>query len=262
MSPELAAVVAATRPPLGVRSDEQAGKGRCERGQPTPPQEGHHGAEDRRRYPRPVDAKAILTSGAHAARLFQALRLSIAPAFTNVPWKRGLKAACASPTLRIVRTVALAATGLALLLAVGGAAASSSDSRGGATVSGGCPNGKRPATSVTKIQGIQLDLLRRSSFNNLNGRQVAGDLLSHRRLWCAALIDRLGTDALIKLRDLDENAWNADTLYVLSSRQDDRALARLARRWHADAITWVGGAAASRLLGDSSPARILEVWWD
>jgi hypothetical protein len=161
-----------------------------------------------------------------------------------------------------MRTVALAAIGLALLLAVGGAAASSSNFRRSATVSGGCPNGKQPTASVTKIQGIQLDLLRRSSFNNLNGRQVAGDLLSHRRLWCAALIDRLGSDALIKLRDLDENDWNADTLYILSSRQDDRALARLAHHWHADAMTWVGGAAASKLLGDSSPARILEIWWD
>ena len=31
-----------------------------------------------------------------------------------------------------------------------------------------------------------------------------------------ALIDRLGGDVLIKLRDPDENVWDADTLYVLS----------------------------------------------
>jgi len=30
-----------------------------------------------------------------------------------------------------------------------------------------------------------------------------------------ALIDRLGGGVLIKLRDLDENVWDADTLYVL-----------------------------------------------
>jgi hypothetical protein len=125
-----------------------------------------------------------------------------------------------------------------------------------------CPSGRAPSKSVTKIQAIQLDLLRRSSFNQLNGRQVARDLLANRSLWCAALIDRLGSSALIKLRDLDENDWNVDTLYVLSSGANDRSLARIARRWHADAINWVSGAAASSLLGDSRPARILEVWWD
>ncbi len=125
-----------------------------------------------------------------------------------------------------------------------------------------CPNGRSPSKSVTKIQAIQLDLLRRSSFNQLNGLQVARDLLANRRLWCAALIDRSGSDALIKLRDLDENYWNVDTLYVLSSGANDRLLGRIARRWHADAIYWVSGAAASSLLGDTRQARILEVWWD
>jgi hypothetical protein len=160
-----------------------------------------------------------------------------------------------------VRALALTAIGLVLLLALGGAAASFSFSGRTAATAGSCPNGK-PAKGVTKIQAIQLDLLRRSSFNNLNGPQVVRDLLSHRDLWCAALIDRLGGDALIKLRDLDENYWNVDTLYVLSSRADDPALARLAGRWHADARTWVGGAAASQLLGTSGSARVLEIWWD
>jgi hypothetical protein len=162
----------------------------------------------------------------------------------------------------VVRTFALAVTGLLLLLALGGAAASSSSSRATASAAGSCPNGKQPARSVTKIQAIQLDLIRRASFNNLNGPQIVRDLLNRRRLWCAVLVDRLGDDALIKLRDLDANYWNVDTLYVLSSREDDRALTRLAHRWHADAMAWVGGGAASQLLGDSSPARILEVWWD
>ena len=52
-------------------------------------------------------------------------------------------------------------------------------------------------------------------------------------------------------RDLDQNLWNADAVYVLSTGSDDRTLTQVARRWHADAIHWVGGAAASNLLGDS-----------
>ena len=160
-----------------------------------------------------------------------------------------------------MRKLALVTAGLVLLIPFAGAVASPSSSGHAVTTAGSCPNGK-PAKGVSKVQAIQLDLLRRSSFNNLDGVQVANDLLAHRRLWCAALIDRLGSDALIKLRDLDDNYWNVDTLYVLSSRADDPALARLAGRWHPDARSWVGGSAAKQLLGDSRPARILEVSWD
>ena len=76
------------------------------------------------------------------------------------------------------------------------------------------------------------------------------------------MIDRLGDDALIKLRDLGQGDWNVDTLYVLSSGANDRLLRKLAHRWHADVVNWVSGAAAGRLLGESASARILEVWWD
>lgn len=166
-----------------------------------------------------------------------------------------------SAYVRRVRALTLTVTGLLLLLALGAAAASSSSSKNTAMTVARCPNGK-PAKGITKVQAIQLDLVRRSSFNNLNGSQVVRDLLGHRQLWCAALIDRLGSDALIKLRDLDGNYWNVDTLYILSSGANDPALARLAGRWHPDARSWVGGSAAKQLLGDSRPARILEVWWD
>jgi hypothetical protein len=125
-----------------------------------------------------------------------------------------------------------------------------------------CPNGKPPARTVTKIQAIQLDLMRRSSYNNFDGKQVASDLLGHRRLWCAAILDRLGNDALIKLRDIDENYWNADTVYLLSSGADNRNLTRLARTWHADAVYWVNPTDVSQMLGTSESFRILEIWWD
>ena len=52
-------------------------------------------------------------------------------------------------------------------------------------------------------------------------------LLKHRHLWLAVLLDRPGvpdytepdlllTSGLIKLRDLPNNIWNADTLYILT----------------------------------------------
>jgi hypothetical protein len=66
------------------------------------------------------------------------------------------------------------------------------------------------------VQDIQLELLRRTSYNALDGERVCASLLRYRHLWLAALLDRpggSGMSGLIKLRDLPENLWNADTLY-------------------------------------------------
>jgi hypothetical protein len=157
---------------------------------------------------------------------------------------------------------------LVLLLAVtvvaaGGATAQRGSA--GLTAAGRCPDfaaSKPPPTSISKIQSLQFDLMRRSTFNDFDGPRVVRDLLAHRSLWCGAVMDRLGPDALIKLRDIGMNYWNVDTLYVLSSGKNDAALAALAHRWHADEVVWVGGADASALLGTSERHRILEVWWD
>ena len=90
------------------------------------------------------------------------------------------------------------------------------------------------------VQEIQLELLRRTTFNALDGERVTASLLSHRELWLAVLLDapgvpnyarpsRLLTSGLIKLRDLPDDFWNADTLFVLTqTRSKARELARIA----------------------------------
>src|SRR4051812_8762382 len=73
------------------------------------------------------------------------------------------------------------------------------------------------------VQEIQLELIRRTQYNAFDGERVLAALLAHRELWEAVLLDRPGLRhggglpamGLIKLRDLSENHWNADTLYVL-----------------------------------------------
>src|SRR5207302_6012768 len=89
------------------------------------------------------------------------------------------------------------------------------------------------------VQEIQLELLRRGSFNALDGDEVCASLLRHRHLWLAVLLDRPGfpdytkpggllRSGLIKLRDLPENHWNADTLFVLTPTSEAaRELARI-----------------------------------
>src|SRR2546425_11800104 len=80
-----------------------------------------------------------------------------------------------------------------------------------------------PLANAT-IQEIQLELIRRTQYNALNGEQVLASLLAHADLWEAVMLDRLGLSkpgklpsmGLIKLRDLSDKFWNADTLYVLT----------------------------------------------
>jgi hypothetical protein len=90
------------------------------------------------------------------------------------------------------------------------------------------------------VQEIQLELLRRTRFNALDGERVVASLLKHRHLWRAILLDRPGvpnftkpgwllTAGLIKLRDLPDNLWNADTLFLLTpTHRDAEELARIA----------------------------------
>src|SRR5437764_5972271 len=81
------------------------------------------------------------------------------------------------------------------------------------------------------VQDIQLELIRRTRFNGADGERVIASLMAHRYLWEAVLLDRLGVSrpgrlpaaGLIKLRDLPDNIWNADTLYILTP---DEATAR------------------------------------
>jgi len=65
---------------------------------------------------------------------------------------------------------------------------------------------------------IQLELLRRSRWNALDGQRVYSSLVRHRQLWLAVLLERPGVanyaepssllaSGLIKLRDLPDNSW-------------------------------------------------------
>lgn len=77
------------------------------------------------------------------------------------------------------------------------------------------------------IQDLQLELIRRRSFNGYDGEKVYALLMRYRHLWTAVLLDSLGqlnferpgdlpVGGLIKLRDLDRNLWNADHQFVLT----------------------------------------------
>ena len=127
------------------------------------------------------------------------------------------------------------------------------------------------------VQDIQLELLRRTRFNALDGERVVASLLAHRNLWRACLLDRPGLanyaepslllmSGLIKLRDLSDNLWNADTLFILTRTRDQaRQLARIVEEedWGGEAHVFDDQKEIDRALGTGRQENgLLSVWWD
>src|SRR5688572_10964799 len=125
------------------------------------------------------------------------------------------------------------------------------------------------------MQEIQFELLRRSSFNALDGPKVVEGLYRYRDLWRSIIFDRIGfcgkghlpTSSLIKLRDLPHNYWNADTLYILTgSMADARRLADIIREedWAAEVVVHQEAKEIADLLGSDfrEDVGLIRLWWD
>jgi hypothetical protein len=127
------------------------------------------------------------------------------------------------------------------------------------------------------VQDIQLELLRRTKFNALDGERVVASLLRHRGLWLAALLDRPGVanyakpsfllmSGLIKLRDLPDNYWNADTLFILTQTQEQACrLAEVAEEedWAGEVQVFEHQEEIDRALGTGRQEYgLMSVWWD
>lgn len=126
------------------------------------------------------------------------------------------------------------------------------------------------------VQDIQLELVRRTGFNALDGERVHASLLKHRHLWSAALLDRPGApnhaepgllpiSGLIKLRDLPDNFWNADTLFILTpTRREAKQLAAITEEeWGGEVHVYEDQAETDRALDiGRQEFGLLSVWWD
>jgi hypothetical protein len=127
------------------------------------------------------------------------------------------------------------------------------------------------------VQEIQLELLRRTRFNDMDGERIVASLLAHSDLWLAALLDRPGvpnyseqrrllTGGLIKLRDLRYNRWNSDTLFLLTpTHEKARQLAAVIERedWYGMVEVIEDQDEIDYALGiGRQPLGLLTVWWD
>jgi hypothetical protein len=115
-------------------------------------------------------------------------------------------------------------------------------------------------STLTKVQELQFELMKLASFNSFDGEKVVADLIKHKDLWQGCILDR---EDLMKLRDISDNCWTADTLYILTTGKNDKKLQKLAKKWKADAVDCLSGEDASRKLGTSDlQGQVLRVWWD
>ena len=120
------------------------------------------------------------------------------------------------------------------------------------------------------VQELHLELLRRSMHNALDGEEIHEDLLAMRDLWCSVLFDASGLDSdhsgaqLIKLRDMAQNDYNVDTLYILvANSAAAHQIAQYGERWQADTVHVPHEAATSRILGSSDlNMQLVTMWWD
>ena len=125
------------------------------------------------------------------------------------------------------------------------------------------------------VQEIQLELFRRSVASELDVDRFIAVLLANCHLWRGAIIDRLGINeggywlqpsSMIKLRDIDQNYWNADTLHLLclTRAASDELVAKLPMEEFGcmPEIEDDPKVIDRALGGGDDGAVILRFWWD
>lgn len=134
----------------------------------------------------------------------------------------------------------------------------------------------RDRDKISEIQELEFELIKKTNYNNFDGEYAVKVLMQHKKLWKGVVMDReifisgdkvdskYGklTSDLIKLRDIDSDFWNVDTLFILSSEEDDEKLLLMANKLHPDELEWLDQKDASDRLGAFPAGRVLKLWWD
>jgi len=119
---------------------------------------------------------------------------------------------------------------------------------------------------VGELQKLQLDIIAHTSFNSLDGRKIKELLLENCQLWRAVIIH--GKEFLL-LRELENDIWMADTIYILARVGSESQLEELVtENFEADEVHWVRDEMALVLFRnmenylEQNPPPVLSVWWD
>jgi hypothetical protein len=134
--------------------------------------------------------------------------------------------------------------------------------------------GKKTLATAT-VQELQLELFRRSVASGSDIEEFIRLLLESQHLWRGLIIDRLGVNegghwlqplSMIKLRNIRQNYWNADTLFVLCPNRD--AAKHLAKQFPLDRFAVMidikddPEEVDDALGGSDKGLVILQFWWD
>ena len=126
------------------------------------------------------------------------------------------------------------------------------------------------------VQEIQLELIRRTRFNAFDGERIYTSLMKYRTYWWP-LLYRPGPNyqkprhllmtGLIKLRDLDDNIWNADQLFILTANREQAVqLVRIIEEedWGGEKpIVYDDQEEIDSALGVGRQDNgLLSIWWD
>lgn len=124
---------------------------------------------------------------------------------------------------------------------------------------------RKSSSKISKAQKFQLEVIARTNFNFCDGRRIAELLKENRRMWRAALMPL----NLISLRDMKEDCWHADTLYLYAEEGYQYSLEELVKeQFNADEVYWIGSSSAVDIMGASGEGFeeksqvVLSVWWD
>ncbi len=136
------------------------------------------------------------------------------------------------------------------------------------------PKHFNPETTLgaATVQELQLELIRRTRPGATDGNRIVADLLANPALWVSAMMERfcfsnpgkLATIGLIKLRDLPENFWNADTLYILTPDvASAHKLGASAENWGGMVLIHDDLADVQSAIGGSGRENaVVSIWWD
>ena len=123
--------------------------------------------------------------------------------------------------------------------------------------------------ATASVQELHSELIRRTQHNNFDGEQILADLLAQRETWRAVLFDTGLVSSgescgLIKLRDMAENIYNVDTLYILAVNESAaHRLAAFAEPWLVETVQTYSQEETNNLLGGCDDnLRLVEMWWD
>jgi hypothetical protein len=118
------------------------------------------------------------------------------------------------------------------------------------------------------IQDLHLELIKRVWFNECEGKKIYKDLVENRDLWISCMMTREDhhhgwIPNLIALRDMKDDYYNVDTLFILVKDKNDKRILELTKKWDADTASYLNDDANKMALGTSHPeGSVLKIWWD